>query len=229
MNNRFEFDRLPTHFRDFADLDLAAVEIGVEQGHPVRRPRHLLDRGRAGQDQHPLGDLRGRDPDFAARQHIMVAAALGAGFEPGRVEPGVRFGHRKAGLFRAGDQWRQKAALLLVAAKDDNRVQSENVHMDRRGAAEPRAQLGDRLHEYRGLGDAEPAAAVIRRHGDAEPPGLGHRPVKFVRKAALVVFREPVIVAEPRAEPQHRCPDLPLLLGQGEAHAALPTRGNSFL
>ena len=129
-------------------------------------------------------------------QHIMVAAALRAGLEPRRVEPGIGLGHRKTGLFVAGDQRRQKTALLLVGAEDDDRMQPEDVHVDRRGAAEPGAGFGDRLHQHRRLGDAEPAAAIGFRHGDAEPAGLGHRPVKFVRKAALLVLFQPVIVAE---------------------------------
>ena len=151
----------------------------------------------------------------------MVAAALGPGLEPRRVEPGIGLGHRKAGLLSPGDQGRQKPPLLLVIAEDDNRVQPEDVHVDRRGTAEPGARLGNRLHQYRRLGDAEPTAAILRRHRDAEPPGLRHRPMEFVRKPALGVLREPIIVAEPLAQPRHRRPDLPLLLGQGKGHLTL--------
>ncbi len=129
----------------------------------------------------------------------MVAVPHRPGREPRRVEPGIGLGHGKARLFMAGDQRRQKAPLLLIGAKDDDRVQAEDVHMDRRGARKPGARLGDRLHQHRRLGDAEPAAAIGLGHRHAEPAGLGHRPVELVREAALGVLFQPVIVAEPRA------------------------------
>ena len=136
----------------------------------------------------------------------MVALAHCPRLEAGRVEPGIGLGHRKAGLLLAGDQWRQKALLLLVGAEDDDRVQPENVHVDRRGAAEPGTGFGDRLHQDRGFGDAEPAAAVSLRHRNAEPPGLSHRPMELVRKTALIVLLQPVFVAKAPAQPRHGFP-----------------------
>ena len=221
MNRRFEVDRLAPHLRDLAHLDLAAVEIGVEQGHAERRFGDFFERRRARQDQHLFGDLRGRDPDLAARQHVTIATAHRARLQMRRVETGIGLGHRKAGLFAARDQRRQKAALLLVGAENHDRMQPKDVHMDRRGAAEPGPGLGHRLHQHRRLGDAEPAAAISRRHGDAEPPAIGHRPVEFMRKAALSILGEPVIVAKALAQPGDRGPDLPLLLGQLVGHARL--------
>ncbi len=159
----------------------------------------------------------------------MVIATIGTGFEPRRVEPGIGFGDRKASLFAAGDQWRQKPALLLVIAKNDHRVQSENVHVDRRGAAEPRPAFGNRLHQHRSFGNAETAAAIFGRHCDAEPPGLGHRPVELVGKAALGVFGEPIIIPEPLAQPQHHRADFALLLGQCETHFHLRTFADLFV
>ncbi len=117
--------------------------------------------------------------------------------QPRRVKAGIGFGHGETRLLAAGDQRRQEAPLLRVAAEDDDRMQAKDVHMDRRGAAEAGAQLGDRLHQHRRLGDAEPAAAIVFRHRDAEPAGLGHRPVELVRKPTLAILRQPVIVAEP--------------------------------
>ena len=228
MKRRFEFDRLPAHLRDLADLDPASVEIGVEQAHPERGARRLLDRRGARQDQHLLGDLRGRDPDLAPGQQVMVAAAQGLGLEAGRVESGIGLGHGKAGLLVPGDQGRQKPALLLVGAEDDDRMQSEDVHVDRRSAAEPGPGFGDRLHQHRGLADAEPAAAIFRRHGDAEPTRFGHRPVKLVRKPALGVLREPVIVVEPGAQRSHRGPHLQLVSRQCEGHHRLRSRINVY-
>ena len=49
----------------------------------------------------------------------------------------------------------------------------------------PAARLGDRLHHDRRLGDAEARAAVVLRHGDAEPAVARHRLVKLVREAAV--------------------------------------------
>ena len=212
---------MAAHLGDLAHLDGAAVEVGVEQRHARRRPRRLLERRRAGQDQHLLGDLRGRGPDLAAGDDVAVALAHRARLEPGRVEPGIGLGHREAGLFPAGDQRRQKAPLLLVGAEDDDRVQPEDVHVHRRGAAEPGPRLRDRLHDDRRLGDAEPAAAIFLRHRDAEPAAFGHRPVEFVREAAVGVLLQPVIVAEALAQPRHRVADLQLLGGQGEGHREL--------
>ena len=172
MNSMFESTACAAHLRDLAHLDRAAVEVGVEQGHALRRARRLLERRRAGQDQHLLGDLGGRGPDLAADDDVAVAVAHRPRLEPGRVEPDIGLGHREAGLFLAGDQRRQKAPLLLVGAEHDDRVQPENVHVHRRGAAEPGAGLRDRLHDDRRLGDAEPAAAIFLRHRDAEPAAL---------------------------------------------------------
>src|SRR5712672_1923374 len=141
----------------------------------------------------------------------MLALAHRARLEPRRVQPGIGFGHRKTGLLLPGDQWRKKPLLLLVGAEDDDRVQPENIHVDRRGATEPSAGLGDRLHQDRGFGDPEPAAAISLRHCDAEPAGPGHRLVELVRKITLLVLLQPVFVAKARAQPRHRVPQFPLL------------------
>ena len=143
----------------------------------------------------------------------MVAVAYRPRFEPGGVEPGIGLGHSKAGLLLAGDQRRQKTPLLLVGAEHDHRVQPENVHVDRRGAAEPRTRLSDRLHQDRRFADAETAAAIDLGHRDAKPARFGHRPMELVRKAALGVLLQPVLIAKALAQPEHRSPDL-LLVGR---------------
>ena len=215
---------MPAHLRDLAHLDGAAVEVGVEQGHALRRPRRLLERRRARQDQHLLGDLRGRGPDLAAGDDVAVALLDRARLDVRRVEADIGLGDRKAGLFLAGDQRRQPALLLFLGAEDDDRVQAENVHVHRRGAAEPGARLRHRLHDHRRLGDAEPAAAEFLRHRDAEPAALGHRPVEFVRKAAVGVLLQPVGVVETGAQPRHRIADFDLFGGQGKAHQHISLR-----
>ncbi len=71
-------DRFATHLVDLAHFDEAAVERGVEQGQAVGRPASALDRRAAGQDQHPVGDLRRGGPDFCAGDEVTVAAAPSA-------------------------------------------------------------------------------------------------------------------------------------------------------
>jgi hypothetical protein len=49
--------------------------------------------------------------------------------------------------------------------------------------------------------------------------------VKFVRKAALLVLFQPVIVAEAFAHPSDRGADVQLVLRQREGHVPLRIRG----
>ena len=143
---------------------------------------------RARQQQHLVGDLRRRDPDLAAIDAVAVAVAHGARLEPRRVEADVRLGHGEAGLLLAGDQRRQKALLLLLGAEHDDRIEPEDVHVHGGGALHAGARLRDRLHHHRGFGDAEPGAAVVFRHGDAEPAVGGERLMQVVREAAVASF-----------------------------------------
>ena len=152
----------------------------------------------------------------------MIAATLGAGLESRGVETGIGFGDGKTGLFPTRDQRRQKATLLFVAAKNHDGMQPKDVHVDRGGAGKPGAAFGNRLHQYRRLGDAEPAPAIFRGHRDTEPARLGHRLVEFVRKATVGVFFEPIIVAKPLAQPRHCGADFLLLPRQCEGHLLAP-------
>ncbi len=126
----------------------------------------------------------------------MIAAALGAHLERRGVEPGVGLGHGEAGLVLARDQRRQHAALLLLGAEHDDGMQAENVDVDGRGPAHGGAGFGDRLHHHRGLGDAEAGAAVLRRHGDAEPAGVRERAMQLVREIAAAILLQPIAVVE---------------------------------
>ena len=118
----------------------------------------------------------------------MIAAPFRAHLEVGRVEPRVRLGDREACLVLAGDQRRQHAALLLVGPEHNDRLQSEDVHVDGGGPAHGRAGFGDRLHHDRGLGDAEASPAILRRHGNAEPARLRQRSMQLVRELAARSF-----------------------------------------
>ncbi len=131
----------------------------------------------------------------------MVAVAHGLGLEMRGVEPDIGFGDGEARLLLAADERRQKAPLLLLAAELHHRVQAEDVHVQRRCAAEPGARLGDRLHHGGGLADAEAGAAVFFGHGDAEPAVARDGGVELLGETALAVALEPIGVAEPGTEP----------------------------
>ena len=118
----------------------------------------------------------------------------------------------------AGDHRRQHAALLRLGAEHDDRVEAEDVQVDGRGARHAGAELGHRLHQDRGFGDAEAGAAIFFRHGDAEPVGLGHRGEEGVREGRGPVALQPVSIVEAGAELQHLVADLLLFVGQGEVH-----------
>ena len=214
MNSAFEIDRLAPHLLDLAHRDEAPVERGVEQAQPVAPPAGLVARRGAREDQHPLRDLRRRDPDLGAIDDIAVAAPHRPRLDPRGVEPGIGLGHREAGFLGSGDERRQHAALLLLAAEADDRVQPEDVHVHGRRARHPGARFGDRLHHDRGLGDAEARAAIGFRHADAEPAAGGQGAMQLVRKAAIAVALEPIVRAEAGADAgdgiAHR------LLGRGE-------------
>src|SRR3546814_18984662 len=55
----------------------------------------------------------------------------------------------------------------------------------------------DVVHHRRRFGDTETRTAVFFGHRDTEPAAIGHRLVKRMRKNAVFVTREPVIVVEP--------------------------------
>jgi len=133
--------------------------------------------------------------------HIDIAAAHGPRGQLGRIETGVRLGDGKARLFVALDQRRQEAALLRVAAEDDDRIEAEDIHVQRGGAGEGGARFGDRLHHRRRLGDAKSAAAVGLGHGDAEPAGLGKGAMELVREVPVAIAAQPILIVEAAADP----------------------------
>jgi hypothetical protein len=147
-------DGVPAHLVDGAHLDPGAVEPRVEQAQSVGLARHGIERRRTREDERPVGDLGGRNPDLLAADDIGVAAALGPGLELRRVEAGVGLGHGEAGLLLAADQRRQHARLLLLRSEHHDGVEPEDVHVHRGRAAHAGAGLGNGLHHHRGLGDA---------------------------------------------------------------------------
>src|SRR5688572_15894026 len=202
-------DRVAAHLLDLAHLDVLAVEVRIEE----RQPGVGLC-----QQQHLLRDLRGRNPDLLPRNEVLVAAPFRFHLDLLRVQPGVGLSDGKASALLPGDERRKPAALLLLRAEYDDRIEAEDVHVHRRGAGEARARLGDRLHHHRRLGDAEPRAAVGLGHRDTEPAVARERLVKVGGESAFAVALEPVIVAEALAELRNRLADALLLGGERKIH-----------
>ena len=193
-------DGLAAHLLDLVHGDPLAIEIGVEQAQALRRRLHLLQRRGARQQQDLLRDLRGRDPDLLAADDVFVVLAHRAGLQLRGVEPGIRLGDRKAGFFLALDDRWQHALALLPGAEHHHRVKPEHVHVHGGRAGHTGAGFRDRAHHDRGIGDAEPRAAIFFGNADTEPPGIGHRLVEIGRKAALFVLLQPIGIVETRAD-----------------------------
>src|SRR4051794_36392654 len=180
------------------NINLGAVEVGVEDRDAFGRPRAILVFGGAGQQHDLVGDLRGRGPDLLAMDEVTAGHPLREGLDPCRVEPGVRLGETEAALILANDQPRNPARLLLRRSLHDDRVRSEQIDVYGRCGGHSAAMACDLMHHDRGLGHPKTGATILFRHCDAEPAGIGHRAVKLEWKLAVVIARQPVIVAKAR-------------------------------
>ncbi len=196
---------------------MTAVEVGVEQREPFGALGRGLARRRAGEQQHLGRHLGGGNPDLAAGDEIAVAIAHRTCRKGERVEAGIGLGDGKAGLVVPCDEGREHAALLRFGAEPHHRVEAEDVHVQRRGARQAGARLRHRLHQDGGLGDAEPAAAILLRDRDAEEAGGGEGAVKFLGESAVAILGEPIGIVERRAQPFHRRANL-ALMGRGGEH-----------
>ncbi|MGX1043962.1 hypothetical protein AB7M41_003668 [Bradyrhizobium diazoefficiens] len=183
-----ESTTLAAHLLDLVDLDLLAVEVGVEQAEAVGGRAHLFQRRGARQQQDLVRDLRGRDPYLLAVDDVAVVLGDRAGLELGGVEAGIGLGDGEARLLAALDHRRQHALALLLGAEHDDGIEPEHVDMHGRGAGHAGAGFGNGTHHDRRFRDAEPRAAIGLRHADAEPAGVGQRLVEIVRKAAVMVL-----------------------------------------
>ena len=75
------------------------------------------------------------------------------------------------------------------------------------------------MHEQGSLGDAQPGAAELLRHRDAQVARIRHRAMELEGKIPAAVVREPVVVVERGAQAIHAVHDGLLLVGEGEIHA----------
>src|SRR6185437_705545 len=114
---------------------------------------------------------------------------------------------------------RQHAPLLLVAAEHHDRVEPEDVHVDRRSAAHARAGFGDGAHHQSGLENAEAGPAVFLGDADAEPAVLRKRGDKFLRKSSVAVALQPVVVTETATDAGNCGNEAFLLLAEIEIHS----------
>jgi len=131
---RVTLDRLTAHFRDRIGFDLAAIKIGIEERKPQIGLGALILRRRPRDDQDLVGPLRACCPDLAAIDRVAGIGALGLGLQRRRIEPGIRFSHGEAHLLLSGDDLGQVFLLLLMIAELFQRLWSEDVEMNRRGA-----------------------------------------------------------------------------------------------
>ena len=164
------------------------------------RVLHLFQRRGACQQQNLVGDLGGGNPDLLAIDNVFVALANRAGFQLRGVQPGIGFGHRKAGLVATVDDRRQHARALFPGAEHDDGVETEHVHVHGGSAGHAGTRFCNRPHHDRGIRDAEAGAAKFFGDTDAEPAGVRQRLVKIGGIAAFLVFLQPIGIVEARAD-----------------------------
>ena len=191
---------------------------------PCGRPLALvLGRGPR-QQQDLVGNLGRRGPHLAARHAVAARHALGEGLDAGGVEPGIGLRHAETRLLIAAHQRRQPALLLLRRPMHDDGMRPEHVDVDggsRRIAAAARRR---RLHHDGRLGHAQPGAAHVLGHGDAEPAAFRHGAIIFFRKAGLLLAFGPILIVETGAHPADALVDCDLVLRKRKFHVCLAVR-----
>jgi hypothetical protein len=165
-----------------------------------------------------VGYLGRGDPDLLATDNIAITFPLRLGLDLCRVEANVRLGDCETSLLLAPDERRQHARLLLRRAEDDDRLQPENVHVDRRGASHACSAFRDRPQHHCSFCDAETRSAILVRHGNPKQAGIGDSSVEVLRERALKVLLQPIIVVETRAELLDETANLLLIVRKREVH-----------
>ncbi len=111
-------------------LDLALVQIGIEQGNAIGGLFAFgLGRGTC-QQQNLVGHLCGGRPHLAPGDAVAAFNFFGKGLDAGGIQPRIRLGHAKTHLVLASHQTRQPPGLLLGAAMHNHRVRAEHVDVD---------------------------------------------------------------------------------------------------
>ena len=102
---------LAGHVPDGPDLDARGLHVDDEGGDALVLGPALDGRGvGAEQEEAPLGQVGGRDPDLLAVDHVVVAVADGGGAQVGQVVAGVGLGEPLAPVVVGVEDRRQPAA-----------------------------------------------------------------------------------------------------------------------
>ena len=165
----------------------------------------LLARRGAGKEQHEIGILGPRGPDFLAVDDVAVAVARRRGAQTKRIGAGGRLGdaERLQAEFAAGNAGKI-ALLLLGAAVPQHRP--HRIHLGVTAGAVAARSL-DFLHDRGGRRHGEAAAAVLFRNKRGEKAGLGQCRDEFFRIRTLAIQPPPVFAWEIRAQRPYRLAD----------------------
>ena len=148
----------------------------------------------AGEQHHPVGDLREAGPDLLAVDDVVVAVLHGPGLERREVRARVGLGVALAPDLLAGEDLLEVALLLRVGAVGDDRraghAEAEDVERRRRPVEDQLLVEEELLHPR------EPAPPVLLGPREPEEPGLVELPLPV---AAELVELGPRHVAHDRA------------------------------
>ena len=189
------------------NINFRPIEIGIENRDAIGRTRALFIAGRSRQQHDLVGDLRGGGPDLLAVNEITPGALLRERLDARGVQSGIRFGEAEAALILPSDQPRNPSRFLVRRALDDDGMRPEQIDMHGRSRRHAAAMACDLVHHDCGFGHTKSGAAKLFRHSDAKPARLGHRPMKLKRKYAVIIARQPILVAEAAHDRANSFPD----------------------
>ncbi len=163
---------VPGDLAERADGDARRVHVDEEVGEPLV----LRDaRVGAGEQHHPVGDLREAGPDLLAVDDVVVAVPHGPGLERREVRARVGLGVALAPDLLAGEDLLEVALLLGVGPVGDDRraghAEAEDVERRRRPVKDQLLVEEELLHPR------EPAAPELLGPREAQEPGLVKLPL----------------------------------------------------
>ena len=112
-------------------MALCFPHIDEEHREPAVRDARLLARAGAGKQQHQIGMLGARGPDFLAVDDVVVAVAACDGAQIERIGAGRRLGDAERLQAKLAARDRRQIALLLLGAA----VAKERAHRVHLGVA----------------------------------------------------------------------------------------------